>query len=272
MDLRDFNNLNDLPEELYQLDILDGSPPCSTFSQAGIREHAWGKEKKFREGQKKQRLDDLFFVYLETVEKLRPKISIAENVLGLIQGNARGYCNEIIKTYNELGYDVQLFKLNSAFMNVPQKRERVFFIANNQNYPKLVLNFKYKPITFGEIRSAEGIEINHDTTIYRMAQRARYGDRKLSHTSERERNKNSMYTLRFLYDELVPGTLVAGTRDIRFCDKQYTSDQDIINMSSFPQDYDFNGNNPNYVCGMSVPPNMMANIANEIWRQWLSKK
>ena len=27
MDLRDFNKLEDLPEELYRLDILDGSPP-----------------------------------------------------------------------------------------------------------------------------------------------------------------------------------------------------------------------------------------------------
>ena len=40
-----------LPDELYHLDILDGSPPCSTFSMAGSREKAWGKNKKFREGQ-----------------------------------------------------------------------------------------------------------------------------------------------------------------------------------------------------------------------------
>lgn len=57
-DIRDFNNRTDLPEELYQLDILDGSPPCSTFSMAGKREKAWGKEKQFAEGQKMQRLDD----------------------------------------------------------------------------------------------------------------------------------------------------------------------------------------------------------------------
>lgn len=37
-DIRDFNKRNDLPEELYNLDILDGSPPCSTFSMSGKRE------------------------------------------------------------------------------------------------------------------------------------------------------------------------------------------------------------------------------------------
>ena len=31
-DIRDLVKRNNLPEELYHLDILDGSPPCSTFS------------------------------------------------------------------------------------------------------------------------------------------------------------------------------------------------------------------------------------------------
>lgn len=73
MDLREFNLLENLPQELYQLDILDGSPPCSTFSMAGVREKAWGKEKRFREGQKLQTLDDLFFVFLDTVKKIKSK-------------------------------------------------------------------------------------------------------------------------------------------------------------------------------------------------------
>ena len=80
MDIREFNKLDDLPEELYHLDILDGSPPCSTFSIAGQREDAWGVEKVFREGQAKQTLDDLLFVFIETVGKLKPKVAIMENV------------------------------------------------------------------------------------------------------------------------------------------------------------------------------------------------
>ena len=49
--ITDFKMRDDLPSELYELDILDGSPPCSSFSMSGIREKGWGKEKKFREGQ-----------------------------------------------------------------------------------------------------------------------------------------------------------------------------------------------------------------------------
>lgn len=35
----------DLPKELYQLDVLDGSPPCSSFSIAGERQKDGGKKR-----------------------------------------------------------------------------------------------------------------------------------------------------------------------------------------------------------------------------------
>ena len=54
--IQTFKERTDLPPELFNLDILDGSPPCSTFSMAGSREDAWGKMKKFREGQAEQLL------------------------------------------------------------------------------------------------------------------------------------------------------------------------------------------------------------------------
>src|SRR3990167_6006160 len=44
--IQEFKLRDDLPKELYDLDILDGSPPCSSFSDSGLREDAWGKEKK----------------------------------------------------------------------------------------------------------------------------------------------------------------------------------------------------------------------------------
>lgn len=41
--------------------------------------------------------------------------------------------------------------------------------------------------------------------------------------------------------------------------------------ASFPQDYDFGTQSPHYVCGMSVPPVMMAQVAERIYYQWLDK-
>ena len=96
-DLREFNKREDLPKELYDLDILDGSPPCSSFSMAGSREKAWGKKKQFTEGQAFQTLDDLVFIYCDTIIKLQPKVFILENVKGIIQGNAKLYSKNIVK-------------------------------------------------------------------------------------------------------------------------------------------------------------------------------
>ena len=72
--IQTFKEKNDLPPELFNLDILDGSPPCSTFSIAGSREDAWGKMKHFREGQAEQVLDTLFFDFIDLAKKLQPKV------------------------------------------------------------------------------------------------------------------------------------------------------------------------------------------------------
>ena len=270
MDLRDFNALETLPEELYALDILDGSPPCSTFSFAGKREHGWGVEKQFREGQKKQRLDDLFFVYLETVEKLKPKICVAENVTGILAGNAKGYVNEIVKGFKDLGYELQIFRLNSCYMDVPQSRERVFFIANNQGYDRLHLSFNYDPILYGEVKTGKGKPA--PAGIQKLADFALPGERKLMKASERVLGKSSYYSYACQYDEATCATITSAGSFIRMPERTLLTDADFVNCQSFPQDYDFNGNNVQYVCGMSVPPNMMANIATEIWEQWLKNE
>ena len=274
MDIREFNKLSDLPSELYNLDILDGSPPCSTFSMAGLREKTWGKEKTFREGQSKQRLDDLFMVFLDTVEKLRPKVVVAENVEGMLRGNAKGYVSEIISRFKELGYAVQLFKLNARDFDVPQERERIFFIANRMGWPKLIIEkSNTKPIVFGQIREGEGIAINETTEMYSLLKLAKKGDRKLEDTSIRVFGRpNRYFNTKLLYDEVVPMSLVSNGQYIRFSDKTLINDRDCIHISSFPEDYDFGDQSAQYVCGMSVPPSLMAHIAHAIKDQWFDKK
>lgn len=273
MDLRKFNELEELPDELIGIDILDGSPPCTTFSTAGQREKSWGKKKKFREGQAEQTLDDLFFVFLDTVAKLKPKIVIAENVVGLVKGNAKGYVNQIVNRFRELGYEVQIFSLNAAHMDVPQARHRVFFIANNQKYPKLKLNFNYDPIPFGEVRSKKGVEFSTDDALFlKMLSEAKTTDKKIGDIAERMTGDKSRYfTSMILQDNLVAPTITSGGTVMRFYDKLRCSDEDFTNIQSFPQDYDYCGNNVQYVTGMSVPPNMMANIAQEVYDQWLKR-
>ena len=277
MGVQDFykeENLPNIPDELYDIDVLDGSPPCSTFSLSGLREDAWGKLKHFREGQAEQILDDLFFEYLNIVELLKPKICIAENVKGLIAGNARGYVNLIFKRFKELGYDTQLFLLNAANMGVPQRRERVFFIARRSDLglDPIKLEFHEKPITYGEFADTEYKPLNKNTMEYKRWLKRSPKDESIGDTVKRtERGKISGFTSPYLKFNRVPSTLTAGGGMVRFDVPGKPSDKDIVKIQSFPQDYDFCGNDATYVCGMSVPPLMMKGVAREVQRQLLDK-
>lgn len=276
MDVRDFLKLSDseLPKELFSLDILDGSPPCSVFSTAGERENGWNKEKVFREGQAKQKLDDLFFFFIQIAQRLQPRVVIAENVSGLLKGNAKGYVNEIFKAFDVAGYKTQLFLLNAAFMGVPQKRERCFFVAQrkDQGFPKLVLDFHEKPITFGEVRKAVGKPIGQNTIAAKLLTQRKQSDKSLSDISKRVRGRDNCFSQRIDWDDDVASTNVSGAQSYRGYDGMQYCAGDKINIQTFPQDYDFCGQEVNFITGMSVPPVMMAQVASEVYRQWFDKE
>lgn len=272
MDVREFLKIPDteLPKELFHLDILDGSPPCSVFSTAGEREKGWNKEKVFREGQARQKLDDLFFYFISIAQKLQPRVVIAENVSGLLKGNAKGYVNEIFKAFDAAGYKVQLFLLNAAFMGVPQKRERCFFVAQrkDQAFPKLILDFREKPILFGEVRSEHGDEPQDG--IYKDLLKQRIpSDKAISDISKRIRKRYSGFGNPIMHGDDVAYTLISGGNAYRMCDGKRLTDADCVNIQTFPHDYDFAPESAKYICGMSVPPVMMAQVASEIYNQWL---
>ncbi len=51
----------------------------------------------------------------------------------------------------------------------------------------------------------------------------------------------------------------------------YLHEDDIIKVGSYPKDYNFLKIKPQYLIGMSVPPLMTGKIAEQIYKQWLSK-
>ena len=63
---------------------------------------------------------------------LRPKVVVAENVKGLIKGNAKGYVNGIVKAFDDAGYKTQIFLLNAAYMGVPQKGSVYFSLRKEK--------------------------------------------------------------------------------------------------------------------------------------------
>ena len=265
----------DLPPELFALDILDGSPPCSTFSMAGSREKAWGKKKHFREGQASQVLSDLFFDYLDLVERLKPKVAIAENVKGMILGNAKGYTKLVMDRFREIGYRPQLFLLNGADCGVPQRRERVFFCAlrNDIAKPPLQLAPKHKWISAGEatadlqeLTEAEKIE----TDISRFAIGKEAGKIKAGGTSEK------FFSL-VRIDPAKPSPSItaalSGTSTasvIHQSECRNLTFREVKRLGSFPDDYEAKTDKiGKYMIGMSVPPKMTEQVARAVVTQWL---
>lgn len=265
MDIREFNKKEDLPEELYNLDILDGSPPCSTFSMAGQREEAWGKEKKFREGQALQTLDDLLFIFLDTVKKLKPKTFIMENVEGLMLGNAWKYVQEIYRKSKEIGYNIKHFLLKGEKMGVPQTRHRVFFIGvrNDISFDleRLDMSFNYKPITYGEFKSHEE-KIAKGKMHEALLQR--YSNETVEQCMYRIYGVHSGITHRIAKQNEVYPTQTSGHGDIWTESGNHPSDIDVLHAQTFSEDYNLLKEKSEYICGMSVPPIMIKRIVNRL--------
>jgi DNA (cytosine-5)-methyltransferase 1 len=273
------------PEELYELDILDGSVPCSSFTFCGDRSEGWGKKKKFREGQFLQILDRLVFDLIDVAEILRPKVVVIENVKGMLAGGAKKYVIEMREAFASAGYVLQHWVLDSSKMGVPQKRERVFFIALRADIaaqfseqknmfdflPKLDLNFNEQPILYSSIAENGGKEL---TTTQRLLWNKRMSeDRNLADINFREHGKRSNFNTRLIRKNEVLPTVVGEASLIEYDEPKHIALSSIIKAQSFPTDYDFLGGSTRveYVCGISVPPVMMAHVSSCIYEQWLSK-
>jgi len=269
-DIREFNKREDLPKELFNLDLLDGSPPCSSFSMAGSREKAWGKSKRFREGQAEQTLDDLVFEYVKTIKKLQPKVALLENVKGLIQGNAKVYAKALKHAFELAGYAVQVFLLNSASMGVPQRRERVFFIGlrNDIKKPLLQLRFDEPIIVFGKIKP--GV-MNEEIYRIRPSHKSYIKICKPGKNLASVHPKGHYFNSQKQSSSKVSPTIVAdsgGGIIVHHGGERYLTWDEYKQIGSFPMDYNFMGVNPKYLIGMSVPPVMTAQIATKIKEQW----
>ena len=267
MGVEEFNKIPDeeLPAPLFSLDILDGSPPCSSFSTAGVREKKWGKRSKFREGQAEQVLDDLFFHFIATANKLKPRVVIAENVKGLVTGKARGYVREIFRSFEGAGYNCQLFVLNACRMGVPQARERTFFVAHRGSKP-LELDFSEQWISTAT--AFEGCSSKGAKTLPPSFLRL-WGCVEPGQSLLKAHGK-SFFTAKKLWKSRPSQTQTASSSLLHFDEPRFLSPHEAIRLQTFPEDFDFRGSCPIYVCGMSVPPFMMERVATEVKNQWLN--
>ena len=135
---------------ISELDILDGSPPCSAFSMAGSVSHgkgnthadAFGKKKQYSDIKGVENVEDLFFEFLRVAKDIKPKVIIGENVEGLTMGEAKEYFHKIQNTFEDIGYLIVANVLDASYFGVPQSRKRCFFIGVREDVAEKVgINF-----------------------------------------------------------------------------------------------------------------------------------
>lgn len=98
------------------LDLFDGSPPCTGFSTAGRRQLDDPRNQLFRE-------------FVRLLAGLQPRTFVMENVAGMARGKMRGIYLEAMDALRAAGYRIVVGILNSAAFGVPQLRERLIVIG-----------------------------------------------------------------------------------------------------------------------------------------------
>ena len=153
-----------------ELDLLDGSPPCSAFSLAGKRDKGWEgyvedtressidletgevvqtgelkkKDgiKKYSEDKIQESIEDLFLEYIRIAKGIQPKVIVAENVKGITFGESKKKLLEFINDFERIGYEVSYQVMNAADFGTPQGRERTIFICVRKDVAETIgLNF-----------------------------------------------------------------------------------------------------------------------------------
>ena len=290
-----------------QLDILDGSPPCSAFSVAGKLSHGkggkhsdgWGQTKKYSDDQIVENIEDLFFEFLRVADEIKPKVIVGENVKGLTVGEAKEYFNRINNEFSNIGYDVSAKVLDAKHFGVPQTRARTIFIGVRQDITSQI------GLTFMNIASIfpsenkelvsleeglEGLEIDkeeakwleekwHNTAYYKATSSLMPTDpeKVLSGDDYGQKSKhfNMKRASRFKPAPTVTamgsGATNAGT--IHWNVQRKLTIKELKRIMSLPDDFKLTGtfNQQAERCGRMVPSLMMKAIAESIYKKVLSK-
>ena len=270
-----------------ELDLLDGSPPCASFSMAGNREKDWGKVKKYSD--KEQRTDDLFFEFVRILKEVQPKTFVAENVAGLAMGAAKELLgshqmdmfgaqdNTILHKLMDCGYRVRAEVLNAAELGVPQSRRRLIFVGVRTDlgkdpvYPK---PFAYKFTVRDAISDCVKVPEDVVAGIERFAIGEEW--KKLKEDGKSEKYF-SLY--RSAWDKAVrtiTATMgVASAASVTHPDecRKFTI-LETKRLCAFPDDFDLVGDYTKQIerLGRSVPPLMMKAISEALYFELLKIK
>lgn len=126
-------DIRDIPSEIFPQNPIGiiGGPPCQSWSEAGTLKGIADVR-----GQ-------LFYEYIRILRDTQPLFFVAENVSGMLAKRHSEAVTGFMRLFDEAGYDVNLKMLNANDFDVPEDRNRVFYIGfrkdlciNDYEYPQ----------------------------------------------------------------------------------------------------------------------------------------
>lgn len=140
----------------HRVEGIIGGPPCQGFSTARLS-NTTEKIGKINESR-----NHLYLEFFRTVDLVRPKFFLIENVRGLVSANKGAFVKDIIERFGGIGYNVSYQILNASDYGIPQNRQRVFFVGLLEGEFKFPNKFNYKVSTEEAIMDL--IESNQEAT------------------------------------------------------------------------------------------------------------
>lgn len=113
------DDIRNIPSDVFPKNAagIIGGPPCQSWSEAGSL-----KGIEDARGQ-------LFYEYIRILRDTQPLFFVAENVSGMLAKRHAEAVSGFMRLFDEAGYDVNLKMLNANDFDVPEDRDRVFYIG-----------------------------------------------------------------------------------------------------------------------------------------------
>lgn len=262
-----------------ELDILDGSPPCSAFSTLGSREKGWNKVKKYSDV-KQGSVETLFFEYVRILSELQPKVFVAENVAALAIGKSKGYLNEFFRAFERAGYVTRAKVLDARYLGVPQSRRRLIFVGVRKDLWRSEFEGKTHPAPFGytvpllealsSVKNTRSDMAEADCSRYAIFQELI----KLAPGGQSEKYFSLVKANPRTYSPCLTATAGnIGAASVCHWDNRKFTIPELRRITSIPDDYILTGTYQQQAerLGRMVPPFMMRAVAENIYKNILTR-
>lgn len=244
-----------------KVDLVVGGPPCQGFSMAGKRDPNDPRNK-------------LFLEFARFIDVIRPKFFVMENVQGIASmkdENGDLVFNQVMATFDKLGYKVDAKVLVSSNYGVPENRKRAIFIGNREGIKNEYPEFQEK-VFLSEVLDLPYEEIEEMQHIYeKVATEKAY---RFSHVKPGQNYGSFRSSNKKLKMDSFSCTITKGGRYIHPEFNRLLSVREEARIQSFPDDFMFVGSKENMYAqiGNAVPVKMAKAIGLKLLEIWDNDK